>query len=370
MTYSVQYPRRVIVRALFRALFRGLLPLLSRTTITGREKFPQRGPLIVIGNHTGAMEVVLMGTYAPQMVEFMGAMEMPWVGWMGQVVELYGLIPVYRGYTSSATLKMGVDVLRQGGMLGLFPEGGFWEPGQQKAQTGAAWLSYVTQAPVLPIGFGDTRGKMAEIFQLKRPAFEMNVGEVLPPVKLDKSLNKKEALQQAADDMMAAVWALVPEAERKRKESRPENENFSLELALFDPQGQPVPIPAELALTDGAWISRFAHRPNLIDSIRDYIFLPVQVLKELERRPPAAEIYQAAHAMLNYVEKDNPQYFNYRYGYQDGAAFLNSFRQLRDLMEWVLERNYRVEAEVRYEYTDPRTGERCVLHKPEEVEQW
>jgi len=163
MSYSIQYPRKVVIRALFRALFRGWLPLLARTTITGREKFPKRGPLIVIGNHTGAMEVVLMGTYAPQMVEFMGAMEMPWVGWMGKVVDLYGLIPVYRGYTSNATLKMGVDVLRQGGMLGLFPEGGFWEPGQQKAQTGAAWLSYVTQAPVLPIGFGDTRGKMAEI---------------------------------------------------------------------------------------------------------------------------------------------------------------------------------------------------------------
>lgn len=370
MAYSIKYPRKVVIRSLFRYLVRGLFPILSQTSITGLEKFPKKGPLIVIGNHTGAMETVLMGAYSPRALEFMGAMEMPWNGWMGIVINMYGLIPVYRGYTSTKTMKIAVDVLRQGGMLGLFPEGGFWEPGKQKAQTGASWLSYMAQSPVLPIGFGDTRGKMAEVFQLKRPSFEMNVGDVLPPVRLAGAKSKKESLQQAADALMDAVWSLVPEDERKRKESRPENETFSLAVQILDGTGNPVPIPPELTLTDGSWISRFAHRPNLIDSIRDYIFIPVQVLKELDRKPPAEEIYMAAHSMLEYVEKENPQYFNYRYGYKDGAAFQHSFRQLRDLMKWAMEKDYLVEAEVRYEYTDPGTRERYVLRVPEEVEQW
>jgi 1-acyl-sn-glycerol-3-phosphate acyltransferase len=370
MAYSIKYPRRVVIRSLFRYLTRGLFPLLSQTRITGLEKFPNKGPLIVAGNHTGAMETVLMGTYSPKALEFMGAMEMPWHGWMGTVIDLYSLIPVYRGYTSTKTMKMGIDVLLQGGMLGLFPEGGFWEPGKQKAQTGAAWLSYMTGSPVLPIGFGDTRGKMVEVFRLKRPSFKMNVGDVLPPVKLDEARSKKEALQQAADEIMDAVWALVPEDERKRKESRPENESFSLDIEIFDSDGRPVPIPPDLTITDGSWISRFAHRPNLIDSIRDYIFIPVQVLKELDRKPLAEEIFMAAYSMLEYVEKENPQYFNYRYGYKDGQAFHHSFRQLRDLMRWAMENSYQVEAEARYEYTNPQTGERCVLRVPEEVEQW
>ena len=367
---SIQYPRRTLIRNAYRYLVRGTFPFLTKTTITGLQHFPKKGPLIIIGNHTGAMEVVLMGTYAPQPLEFYGAMEMPWNGWMGKAVELYGLIPVYRGYTSLDTMKIGIGLLKQGGMLGLFPEGGFWEPGKQKAQSGVAWLSYMAQAPVLPIGFGDTRGKMAEIFALKRPTFDMNIGELLPPVTLDKTLNKKDALQKAADDLMDAVWALVPEDERKRKESAPENERFALDLSLYDQHGKLVPIPHELTLTDGAWISRFAHRPNLIDSIRDYIFIPVQVLKELDRHPPAKEIYEAARTMLEYVENENPQYFNYRYGYADGASFHNSFRQLRALMQWAITNSYRVEAEARYEYTDPQTGERHILHKPEEVPQW
>ncbi|MEJ2486275.1 MAG: lysophospholipid acyltransferase family protein [Anaerolineales bacterium] len=370
MSYSIEYPRRAVVRSSMRVLARSLFPILSRTKITGLDSFPKRGPLIVVGNHTGAMETVLMGTFSPQAVEFMGAMEMPWKGWMGKIIELYGLIPVYRGYTSPKIMRMGVDVLKQGGMLGIFPEGGFWEPGKQKAQTGAAWLSYMAHAPVLPIGFGDTRGKMAELFQLKRPRFEMNVGEALPPVRLNRTMSKKEALQQAADAIMNAFWALVPDEEKQRKERRPEDELFTFEIEVFDQVGQTVLIPAELAISDGSWISRFAHRPNLIDSIRDYIFIPVQVLKELDRKPPAEEIYMAAHSMLEYVEQENPQYFNYRYGYQDGAAFHESFRELRRLMGWVMDNGYRVEAEVRYEYTDPETGEYRVLRVPEEVEQW
>lgn len=370
MTYSIKYPRNVPIRFLFRLAARSLLSLLARTNVAGLEKFPKRGPLIVAGNHTGAVEVVLMGVYSTQPIEFMGAAEMPWNGWMGKVIDAYGLIPVHRGFTSNTSMKMGVDVLRQGGMLGVFPEGGFWEPGKQKAQSGIAWLSYAAQAPVLPIGFGDTRGKMAEIFRFTRPSFEMNVGDVLPPVRLDKSAGKKDALQKAADEIMDAVWALVPEEERKRKESKPEDEVFTFDIAIYDRDGNPVMIPAELALTEGSWISRFAHRPNLIDSIRDYIFLPVQALKELHRKPPAKEIYEAAHSMLEYVERENPQYFNYRYGYKDGEAFQRGFRQLRELTLWAMENQHQVEAEARYEYTDPKSGERRVLHIPEELEQW
>ena len=78
----------------------------------------------------------------------------------------------------------------------------------------------------------------------------------------------------------------------------------------------------------------------------------------------------AAHSMLEYVEKENPQYFNFRYGYQNGSEFHNSFCQLRDLMKWAMENDYQVQAEARYEYVDPHSGEQIVLNKPREVVQW
>jgi len=67
------------------------------------------------------------------------------------------------------------------------------------------------------------------------------------------------------------------------------------------------------------------------------------------------------------VERENPQYVNYLYGYKDDRAFHNGFRQLRDLIGWVMEKDYRVVTEVRYEFTIPKTGECRVLRVPEEV---
>ena len=105
--------------------------------------------------------------------------------------------------------------------------------GPSEGADGAAWLSYKANVPVLPIGFGDTRGKMAEAFQLKRPVLEMHVGDVLPPVQLNGELSKKAALQQAADEIMDAVWTLVPQEERQRKARRPEDEIFTFDIEGF-----------------------------------------------------------------------------------------------------------------------------------------
>jgi hypothetical protein len=57
---TITFPCKVIARSVVRTLGRLLLPVACRIRITGRENFPKRGPLLVVGNHTAAMEAVLM----------------------------------------------------------------------------------------------------------------------------------------------------------------------------------------------------------------------------------------------------------------------------------------------------------------------
>lgn len=370
MASSIKYPRRKFIRGLIRGVVRGLVNLLTRPEISALVNFPDSGPLIVVANHTGAMEVILMGIFSPKPMEFFAAMEMPWNDWMGKIIKLYGIIPVYRGYASPSTMKSGLEVLSQGAILGIFPEGGYWEPGNKQARNGAAWLSYQSGAPVLPIGFGDTRGLMADALHLKFPRLVMNVGEVMPPVAIDPSLPKKLSLARSADEIMGAVWDLVPEEERRRKEQQPKDEAFSLKLRILDRAANPVQLPDELALSEGAWISRFIHRPNLIDMIRDYVFPEIQVLKEFHKRPPVDSIRNAVSLLLAYVADENPQYFKYRYGVKDGAAFQESFQQLLELLDWVEENGYSLEAEAIYEFTDPVSGEQKRILVPDSVEHW
>jgi 1-acyl-sn-glycerol-3-phosphate acyltransferase len=57
---TIIIPRKIITRDVVRTLGRLLLPVACRIRITGRENFPKRGPLLVVGNHAAAMEAVLM----------------------------------------------------------------------------------------------------------------------------------------------------------------------------------------------------------------------------------------------------------------------------------------------------------------------
>ncbi len=68
------------------------------------------------------------------------------------------------------------------GVIGIFPEGGIWEPAIRKAHSGVAFMSYHGQAPVLPIGFTPTAGALAEALSFKRPAVEMRIGKLIPSV--------------------------------------------------------------------------------------------------------------------------------------------------------------------------------------------
>ena len=97
MQNEIRYPRRVLLRGSMRLLGRVLMKVLTRAQITGMENLPKTGPVILVGNHTAAMEVVMMAVYARQQVEFMGSVDIPHDGFMNIFVELYDLIPVFRG---------------------------------------------------------------------------------------------------------------------------------------------------------------------------------------------------------------------------------------------------------------------------------
>ena len=69
---TIRVPRRRVIRAGLRGLGRLLVAGLTRTQISGQERFPPHGPLIVVGNHIATMEVVLMAVCTPWHVEMLG----------------------------------------------------------------------------------------------------------------------------------------------------------------------------------------------------------------------------------------------------------------------------------------------------------
>jgi 1-acyl-sn-glycerol-3-phosphate acyltransferase len=367
---KIKYPRRVLIRQSLRFLARALLPALADTQITGVENFPEKGPLIVVGNHTAAMEVVMMSVYSPWQIEFMGSTDIPHEKFIAMVIAFYGLIPVFRGNVTPSSMKTGVDVLKQDGILGIFPEGGIWEPSIRRAQSGVAWLSYHAQAPLLPIGFGSMQGALKDMFSFKRPTLKMNVGQVIPPVQIQPGKPRKQHFQVEADRIMDAVWELLPEEDRVQEQTFT-NERFELQVEVQDQRGISVPIPPELELQHGPAFSKFTHRKTLIHNFIQNLNMPeVLPLTQLADRPNTDVIITSTRSILNHLEDENPYYFTYRYGQREGKAMEQGIRELHELVLWARDNNLTIMITPIRRYTDIPTGQEVVLDRPEEFAKW
>ena len=370
MMNEIKYPRRILIRQSLRYFGRALMPLLARAHITGKDNFPRTGPLIVVGNHTAAMEVVMMGVYSPYPIEFMGSIDIPHESLMAFFINAYGFIPIFRGNVTPSSMKTGVDVLQQNGILGIFPEGGIWEPSIRRAQSGVAWLSYHAQAPILPIGFGSMQGAIKKMFAFELPILKMNVGQVIPPVQIKPGKHRKQLFQAESNRIMDAVWELIPEEDRVQ-EATIKNEHFELQIKLIDQNGQIVKIPEEFETKNGGAFSKFTHRKTLINNFIQNMDMPeVASLSILTDRPPLDEIITATHSILEHLKLDNPYYFTYRYGQLEGRAMEHGIRELYELANWAKEQELALNVTPIRRFTVITTGEEVVLERPEEFAKW
>jgi len=342
--------------------------LLTRTEVTGREHFPVGGPLLVVGNHIAAMEVVLMVTCSPWQVEMLGPGDLPPQRAIGVISQLYGYTPINRGHADRTALTKALDVLRQDGVVGLFPEGGIWDTGPRPARRGVAWLSYHAQAPILPIGFGGVKGALEAMFKLERPRLSMNVGQLIPPVTCE-GRPSKAFLLEASTGVMEAVNRLIPEGERPR-EPRVVDERFELQIAVRDGRGDEVAYPADLSIVHADALCKFFYRPALLNIFHRDLYLPVDALQRLASEHDPSQIAGAVQLILRYLEADNPYFLTYRFGREEGIAMQAGLEELRALAAWAAQARYALHVTPIRRYRVPGQEGEVVESDPGQTYAW
>lgn len=130
-----------------------LIPLLHtlwRMRVTGAENVPSSGPLIVACNHVSYLDPPALGTACPRQLRYMAKAELFTIPVLGPMIASFGAYPVDRKGGAAAAIKRSVEVLRQGGAIGIFPEGTRNLSGQIEAHRGVALLASLGNAPVIP----------------------------------------------------------------------------------------------------------------------------------------------------------------------------------------------------------------------------
>lgn len=338
----IKYPRKIVTRSLLKFMGRIMVKTLCQVDLIGQENFPKTGPLIVVGNHTAVMEAVLLIAFSPWQIEMMGAADIPHEKANQIISDLFGFIPVNRGHIDRSSLQAALSILNQRGIIGIFPEGGIWEPGLMRAQTGVAWLSFRGNSPVLPIGFSGTLGSLGEALKLKRPQLTMRVGTTIPILTHQTGVSRKRLFENFAEKVMVEVRNLILPDDPSLQE-RIKDEKFELEIKITDSSGNHHAIPSHLVIRHTVALTKLLHRPAILKIFRSNLNLPTEALENLASITDPNSIKEALSCVIDYLKKENPYLLSYRFGPKEAEEMLLGLSGLEELTNWAANQNYQLQ---------------------------
>jgi 1-acyl-sn-glycerol-3-phosphate acyltransferase len=184
--------------------------------IIGQENFPASGPLIVVANHFSYLDPVAMVRAVPWPLEFIGGLRNPGAPATTRIIPwLWGYYPVVRGTGSRYALTATETVLKQSGIIGIFPEGGNWATVLRPARPGTAYLAARTGAPILPIGFDGLLDVFPQRKQGKRARITVQVGKLFGPFSTTgRGRQRREQLEEIGHEIMRRIAELIPPPRR------------------------------------------------------------------------------------------------------------------------------------------------------------
>lgn len=147
----LRLPNRVVSRAFF------------DLDVVGAENLPRDGAVVIAANHFSHLDPPLIAVNLNRYIRFLAVDEL-----FGDsraftfLLEFFGAIPVDRDGYPIGAMREAISYLNGGGAVGLFPEGRRVERwGENPPKRGAAWLAWMTGAPLVPVAIVGTEHSLA-----------------------------------------------------------------------------------------------------------------------------------------------------------------------------------------------------------------
>lgn len=194
-------------------LFSIYFKLFFRWQVYGRENIPEKGPFIVCSNHINWIDPVFIACSFPSRIKihFMAKEELFQKNFLVTfVLTRLGAFPVKRDTADISAIKKFLQLLKEGQVLGLFPEGTRSKTGKLlKPMNGAALIALRSGVPIVPVAILDPYRPWKKL--------RITIGEpfrlAVQPGQEKKTL-KKEILDKMSSNIMESIKLLFPPGDR------------------------------------------------------------------------------------------------------------------------------------------------------------
>jgi 1-acyl-sn-glycerol-3-phosphate acyltransferase len=145
------------------ALAAPLIRLLLRVRIEGIERVPLGGPAVLAFNHVSVLDGPVLAVVTARRLRrptrYLVAAEMFKRRLIGWILRRYGQISIRRGQGDSEAIDVAMRSLREGGLVGIAPEGRVGDDPErlQRMRSGVARIALPTEAPVVPVAIWGTQ---------------------------------------------------------------------------------------------------------------------------------------------------------------------------------------------------------------------
>jgi len=196
------------LRTLLKLLFR----TFARIELEGFENLPETGGALISVNHMSIVEGPLIYAMIPRedctALAAKKYQSNPFSRWLLNTARVIWLD---RDNPDPRTLRVAIDRINQGWVMGIAPEGTRSRTGSMTAaKPGAAYLAAKTDGMLFALGVAGTETAFKDLLRFRRPSLRLILGKpfVLPPI--DRG-DRSGSLQRNADEIMCQIAALLPE---------------------------------------------------------------------------------------------------------------------------------------------------------------
>ncbi len=195
------------------AFLRPLFKFFWRMEVTGLEHLPTDGPAVICPNHMAAIDSFILPTILPRGIQYVGKSEYLDDWKTAKVFPALGMIPIDRrgGDHATAALDAARQVLKRGGLFGIYPEGTRSRSGKlHKGHTGAARLAIETGAPIVPVGMIGTvdiqppNQSLPNFFR----SVKINIGKPIDVSRYRERVGDRAVYRQVIDEVMFEIQSL------------------------------------------------------------------------------------------------------------------------------------------------------------------